>query len=84
MGQEEKEESPTELHAHADQPSGVGKSSAEGGSRKPVFVCERKELGDLEQGRGKQVEREDVATRKKFEGVDQKDQRTDVEEPEGG
>ena len=25
-----------------------------------------------------------MATRKKFEGVDEKDQRTDVEEPEGG
>jgi len=63
VGQEEKAEGPTELHAQADLPSRMGKSSAQGCSGKPVFICEREELGDLEEGGGKKVEGEDVSTR---------------------
>ena len=84
MGEKDEKECPAGLHGDAKKPSGVGNGPTERGGGKPVLVSEGQELGELKESGGEKIEGKNVAAGQKFEGVDEKNEGTDIEEPEGG
>jgi len=70
VGEKEKKDGPSELHADSDLPLSMGKGSAKGGGGEPVLVGEGQKARGGEKWRGEKIERKDVTTSEEFEGVD--------------
>jgi hypothetical protein len=81
--QKKKKPGPTKLYAKARHPGFPGDGSAKRGGREPVLVRKGENPGSGEKRGGKQVEGKDVSAGEKFEGVDEKDESADIQQPKG-